>query len=121
MKKILIIVTLGVAMIFISGCIGTNQMTYNQLNQTEVNLSQKNFHVVGTAEGSYTNSYVFGLGGASKSAMRENAVQQMFRNANLKGSQTIINVSYSTSRRTILFIYSEQVVTAFGTIIEFDK
>ena len=44
---------------------------------------------------------------------------RMYKNANLRGSQTIINVSYSTARRSILGIYVEKTVTAYGTIIEF--
>ena len=119
MKKLVLLASLCLAVVMFTSCIGTNSMTYNTLNQTEVILSQNNFNVVGTAEGSYTVHYVFGLGGSSKSAIRENAVQQMYKNANLRGSQTIINVSSSTSRRSILGIYVEKTVTAYGTIIEF--
>jgi hypothetical protein len=119
MKKLVLLAGMMLAVVMFSSCIGTNHMNYNALSQTEVVLSQSNFNVVGTAEGSYSVSYIFGLGGTSKTAMRENAVQQMFKNANLRGSQTIINVSYSTSRRNILGIYVEKTVTAYGTIIEF--
>ena len=42
-----------------------------------------------------------------------------YKNANLKSSQAIINVNYSTSVRTVLGFYTEYTVTAYGTIIEF--
>ena len=119
MKKLVLLASLCLAVVMFSSCLGTNHMTYNALSQTEVVLTQSNFNVVGTVEGSHTVSYIFGLGGTSKSDIRENAVQQMYKNANLRGSQTIINVSYSTARRSILGIYVEKTVTAYGTIIEF--
>ena len=119
MKKLVLLASLCFAVVMFSSCLGTNKMTYNALSQTEVVLTQNNFNVVGSAEGSYSVSYIFGLGGTSRSAVRENAVQQMYKNANLRGSQTIINVSYSTSSRTIFGIYTQKVVTAYGTIIEF--
>ena len=119
MKKLALLASLCFAVVMFTSCLGTNKMTYNTLNQTEGVLTQNNFNVVGTAEGSYSVSYIFGLGGTSRSAVRENAVQQMYKNANLRGSQTIINVSYSTARRNILGIYVEKTVTAYGTIIEF--
>ena len=49
----------------------------------------------------------------------DNAVEQMYKNANLKSSQAIINVNYSTSVRTVLGFYTQRTVTAYGTIIEF--
>ena len=119
MKKLLMVFVAGITLFLFTGCMGSNKMVYNSLNQTQVVLSQNNFTVVGTAEGTFSTSYIFGLGGSSKSAMRENAVQQMFKNAQLKGSQTIIDVSYSTSVRTVLGIYIQKVVTAHGVIIEF--
>ena len=119
MKKLVLLAGMMLAVVMFSSCLGTNRMTYNALSQTEVVLAQNNFNVVGTAEGSYSVTYIFGLGGTSRSAVRENAVQQMYKNANLRGSQTIINISYSTSSRTVLGIYTQKVVTAYGTSIEF--
>ena len=87
MKKLVLLASLCLAVVMFSSCLGTNHMTYNALSQTEVVLTQSNFNVVGTAEGSHTVSYIFGLGGTSKSDIRENAVQQMYKNANLRGSQ----------------------------------
>lgn len=120
MKRVVVTaIALGVVVLLVSGCHGSQNMVYNSLSQTEVVLSQNNFRVVGSAEGVYKGQYVFGLGGSSKSLMQENAVQQMYKNAKLRGSQTIINVCYSISTRTIFLFYKERVVTAYGTIIEF--
>ncbi|MBR1834899.1 MAG: heavy metal-binding domain-containing protein [Bacteroidales bacterium] len=119
MKKILVIVAMGIAMVLFAGCTGYNRMTYNTMNQTKVVLDKANFEVIGQVEGVYSTEYIFGIGGHTKAAMRENAAQQMYKNANLRGSQAIINVTYSTSHRTILGVYSEYTVTAYGTVIEF--
>ena len=77
MKKLVLLASLCFAVVMFTSCLGTNKMTYNSLSQTEVVLAQNNFNVVGSAEGSYTVSYIFGLGGTSRSAVRENSVQQL--------------------------------------------
>ena len=116
MKKMLLIAAMVFGMVVMSSCSGYNRMTYNTMNQTHVLLDKANFEVVGQVEGSFT---VLCIGGYSKSALKDNAVEQMYKNANLKGSQTIVNINFSTSVRTVLGFYSEYTVTAYGTVIEF--
>lgn len=119
MKKMLLIAAMVFGMVVMSSCSGYNRMTYNTMNQTHVLLDKANFEVVGQVEGSFTAEYVLYIGGYSKSALKDNAVEQMYKNANLKGSQTIVNINFSTSVRTVLGFYSEYTVTAYGTVIEF--
>ena len=45
----------------------------------------------------------------------------MFQKANLKDGQAIANITYTTSVKTILGIYTEMTVTAHGNIIEFTR
>ncbi len=119
MKKILLVVAMLLAVAMFSSCTGYNFLNYKTLNETHVVLDKANFVVVGQAEGSWSAEYVLGFGGYKTATLKENAIQQMYKNANLKSSQAIINVNYSTSVRTVLGFYTERTVTAYGTIIEF--
>ena len=83
MKKILSRVVMAVAaVLLLSGC-GINQrLTMNSnLNQTNVVLSQKNFHVVKTVTAEVSATYIFGIGGLSKQALQENAVAELTKKA----------------------------------------
>ena len=71
------------------------------------------------AEGTTMGIYICGFGGVSQEALRSNAVAEMYNNAKLKGSQTIINVNITTSVKTIAGVYTQKYVTARGQIIEF--
>ena len=119
MKKLIILVAICTSILFFSGCAGMKDMTYNTMNRTEVVLSQNNFKVIGQAEGTTYATYIFGIGGYNKKRLQENAVQQMYKNANLTGSQTIINVNYTSTVKSVLGVYTKRQVTAYGTIIEF--
>ena len=119
MKKTLLVVAMLLAVAMFSSCTGYNFLNYKTLNETHVVLDKANFEVIGQAEGSWSAEYVLGFGGYKKETLKENAIQQMYKNANLKSSQAIINVNYSTSVRTVLGFYTEYTVTAYGTIIEF--
>ncbi len=119
MEKTLLVVAMLLAVAMFSSCTGYSSLNYKTLNETHVVLDKANFEVIGQAEGSWSAEYVLGFGGYKKETLKENAIQQMYKNANLKSSQAIINVNYSTSVRTVLGFYTEYTVTAYGTIIEF--
>ena len=89
----------------------------NQI-QTSVQLSQANYKVVGTVTGQATQTYVFGIGGFKK--LKSSAVSEMYKNANLTGSQAIINtnISYKTNSYVVA---ATKTAIAQGTIIEFIK
>lgn len=116
MKKIL----LFVAVLSLSGCSTHMYQTSNyNVSETQVVLDQANFEVCGKAEGNASNTYVFGIGGLSRKALRGNAVAAMYEDANLKGSQTIINVYFKKRQMGFAPFYWNTTYTATGTIVEF--
>ena len=121
MKKALLMLVAAMGLLM-SSC-GIHQdatSNYNQL-QTQVVLNQANFEVVGTAKGECTQVYIFGIGGMSKKSMSESATSEMHKNANLRGSQAIINSNVNFKYTTVLGVYIKVTATATGTIIEFQK
>lgn len=122
MKKLFFKVAMVVAaIIMLSSCGASHYLTTNaNLQQTNVVLSQNNFHVVKNVESSVTAKYWFGIGGISKKALHENAVAELTKKANLTGSQALVNVTVKYSGRVILW-FSEITYHAEATVIEFDK
>ncbi len=118
MKKLL----LGSVLCLILLCTscGFSREATSNLNsvQTEVVLAKKNYRVIGTVYGESSQNYVFGIGGLSKKSMKDAAVAEMYRNANLTGSQAIINTNVSYKNKLIL-IYTQSTCIASGTVIEF--
>ena len=82
-------------------------------------MSQKNFKVVKTVSGFSKTTYVFGIGGASQKAARENAIQNMFEEANLTGAQTIVNIYLKKHVSSFLGLYRRVSYSASGVVIEF--
>ena len=105
-----------------TGCAASSQMTLNQnIAQTNVELSQKNYRVVGTVEGQASITRVLGIGGISKKAIKANSHAEMVKNANLKGSQALINVTTEIKMRGFIPFYTKNVYTTHGQIIEFTE
>lgn len=122
MKKILSRVVMAVAaVLLLASCgVSSNLTTNANLNQTNVVLSQKNFHVVKNVEAKVSATYVFGIGGLSKKALYNNAVAELTEKANLTGSQALVNVTVKNSAKLFL-IFGKFTYQAEGTVIEFDK
>ena len=122
MKKLLSKVVMAVAaVLLLSSCgVNANLTTNHNLNQTNVVLSQKNFHVVKNVEAEVIATYFFGLGGLSKQALHNNVVAELTKNAELTGSQALVNVTVHQSVRNLLY-YTEFRYHAKGTVIEFDE
>lgn len=118
MKKI-VLVALCIISITLTGCVGFGSAAHNSVNQTEVVLQKNNFKIVKNVQGSTQSKYLFGIGGNSSQTLRENALDNMFKEANLKDGQAVINITYTTSTHTVLGVYFEKTVTAYGTVIEF--
>lgn len=117
MKKFLLII--ASCLILFTSCGISRSHTSNQtLTQTQVQLTKNNFRVVGTVSGESTQKYWFGIGGMSYKSMSESAIADMYANANLTGSQVIINTNVSFKNKLII-IYTEAKAIATGTIIEF--
>ena len=121
MKAIKFFLVAMVAIIFAS-CAGINTSSVsNNVPETKLILKEANYQIVGEATGEWTATYVFGIGGLSKKALKTNALGEMYKNAQLTGTQQIINVTTTVSTKTILGIYTKQSVIAHGYVIEFVK
>ncbi len=94
-----------------------NAMNFN-VTQTQVVLDKANFNVIGTVDGVATATYMLGIGGLSEESLKGNAIADMYKRANLKGSQTIINVNFKRCVEHVLIV-QEIEYTASGVIIEF--
>ena len=122
MKKTLLKIFVAVAAVFtLASCGVSSQLTANaNLNQTDVVLSQKNFHVVKNVEANTSATYVFGIGGLGKKALKDNAIAELTKKANLTGSQALVNITVKYSAKMIL-CYSKVTAYAEGNVVEFDK
>ena len=122
MKKILSRIAMAVAAVLLLASCGLSQsLTTNaNLNQTNVVLSQKNFHVVKHVQAETSATYVFGIGGLSKKSLYYNAVAELTKKANLTGSQALVNVTVKNSAKLFL-VYGKVTYIAEGTVIEFEE
>ncbi len=121
MKKIFYAVTIVTAGLMTSCATSAHLTTNRNVSQTNVELSQKNYRVIGTVEGSSKIARVFGIGGLSQEAIRANAHAAMVKNAKLTGSQAIINTTTEVKQRGVLPFYWKTVVTSHGQVIEFTE
>ena len=107
--------------VFFSGCAGLNMTPYaNDPVETKVVLSKSNYHIVKEVSGEWSATYVFGIGGLSKKALNNNAISEMYKNAELKGNQQIINITTTQSVESWALIYSKVRAKAHGYVIEFE-
>ena len=122
MKKIFLFGVVAAISLLMTGCGFSKEAVSNQnQNQTSVVLSKNNYTIVKSVRGESTQTYVFGLiGGLSKKSLKESAMSEMVKNANLKGSQAIINVNVQY-KKTISPIITQTTAIATGTILEFTK
>lgn len=104
MKKLLLLFV----MVILSACATQTETfyTHNQF-QTNVVLSEANFVVVKNVEASTSRCFNSGIA-------RNAAIEELFEKAELKGSQTIANITVSQSEGTFC-----DRAKAFGTVIEF--
>ena len=119
MKKFSVLVLL-VAALCLTGCAVSSSIS-NNLTQTQVVLSENNFKVVGQAYGEAQATYIFGIGGLSKKALRNNAIDEMSKNANLTGAQTLTNVTTNYSIKMFTPVYIQLTCSATANIVEFNK
>lgn len=121
MKKALRTILILVTAWILTGCGATANLTSNiNNNQTNVTLSKNNYHIVKTVESEVSSTYYFGLGGLSKKSLHDNAVAELTKKANLKGSQALINITVKQSVKSLL-IYTRVTYYAEGTVIQFDR
>ena len=119
MKKLLVMGAVILGTLSLSSC-GMTTTTSNNITETKVVLQEKNFKVVGQAYGEAKATYILGFGGLRKRALRANAIDEMSRNANLTGAQTLTNVTTHTSMKMITPLYIQITCDATANIIEFE-
>lgn len=120
MKDLRTIIAAICVLFLLSGCGASLPVTSNHnVHQTNVVLSQNNYDIVRHVEAEVSATYVFGIGGVSRKALKSNAVAELTREANLTGSQALVNVTVMQGGFTFAGIYSKVIYTAEGTVIEF--
>ena len=120
MKKLFLICAVSFAVLCLGSC-GVAATISNNFTETKVVLAENNFKVVGQAYGEATAKYILGIGGLSKKALKNNAINEISKNANLTGSQTLTNITTNSSIKMLTPLYMEITYTATANIIEFTK
>lgn len=91
-------------------------------NNTNVELSKKNFKVIEKVSGKSTATYIFGIGGLSNKALIEKAKFKMLENADLiGGSKAIINLTTESHISIVYPLFFQKRVTVSGHIVEFTE
>ena len=123
MKRLCYIAALLICVFAFSGCAAVSSHLTSNVNtiQTNVVLSEANFHVVKQVEESVSATYVFGIGGMGKKHLCDAAVERLVGKANLQGSQALVNVTVRQTFQNVLFFYQKVTTTANGLVVEFDE
>jgi hypothetical protein len=112
MKKHILFMTF-ITLLLLTSCasFNPNVSSVNQ-NQTQVNLSSNNFKVVKRIQGSARATYILGIGGLNKKGLVAAAKKEMYDEAQLSGSQCIINehTEWKTSN-LIPYVWGTATVT----------
>ncbi len=113
---------LSFVILFFSSCAMHNGLTSNSnLHNTEVVLSKKNFKVIARVKGESKATYVFGIGGLSKSALIAEAKEDMLSKADIiGGSKAIVNETVEIKNAFYLFVWVNKV-TVSANIVEFTE
>ncbi|MDR1500024.1 MAG: hypothetical protein LBI58_03490 [Tannerellaceae bacterium] len=120
MKKVTFAILLACALV-LPGCgVTSTAMINDNTTLTNVELSKKNFVVLGQTEGVSSDMYILGFGGFAK-RLYGKAKTDMLQKANLKGkSRAVVNITYDTHIAFYFFV-NVYTVTATGTVIEFTE
>jgi len=98
-----------------------NVLNHNQ-NNTQVELSQKNFEVVGEVKGNAEVNYVLIFGGRKKQELYNTAYSEMLEKANLVGeSKVLSNIITEEHIGGIPPFYFTRTLTLKANVIEFTK
>ena len=120
MKKLFLICAVSFIVLCLVSC-GVASSIPLSITETKVMLAENNFKVIGQAYGEASATYICGIGGLSKKALKNNAINEMSKNANLTGAQTLTNITTNMSIKMITPLYMNITYTATANIIEFTK
>lgn len=120
-NRVTIIAIILTSLFMLSSCgVTTERFTNSNQWLTEVKLNSDNYRIVKQIKGEAHATYVFGIGGMSKRALTESAISNMLDNAQLTGSQAIINTTYYVNTKNIVPpIYIKRTAYATAYVIEF--
>lgn len=103
-----------------SSCVSHFGLVSNQnQNQTSVQLSEKNFVVVGNVSAKSHANYFLGIGGVNREGLTAQARRKMTAKAGLEGkSRALINenTDYQTN---VIFPFSQVKIITSATVVEF--
>lgn len=121
MKTIKILLIVFLPMILITSC-GIHSAMVGNINNsnTNVELSKKNFKIIGRVSGSSTATYVFGIGGLSNKNLIERAKAEMLGQLS-GGSRAIINVTTESHYTLIVPFFYRKTITVSAHLIEFTE
>lgn len=107
----------------LSSCGFNHAYVLNQnQNNTQVQLSEKNFEVVGQAEGTAEVEYVLIFGGLKKRALFNDAYSQMVENAQLNSSsRALTNILTEEQISGFPPFYYKRTLSVKSNVIEFTK
>lgn len=121
MKVLNISVVILFATLLLPGCGIHTALVGNMAgHMTNVELARKNFKVVDKISGTYTATYIMGVGGLSHKALIEKAKADMFARNDLTGSsKAVVNVAVEEHIAAFLIFYVRRTVTVSAHVIEF--
>ncbi len=103
-----------------ASCVGLNLSPLVNYQPSNAVISDNNYRIVGEVSGECSQQYIFGFGGMSDKSKESNAIKEMYKNANLKPGQAIININVTYTQQVyFLAIVIKVTSIAHGTIIEF--
>jgi hypothetical protein len=122
MKKIYLCLFIATIITLFTNCGIHSGLTLNLNNHnTEVVLSQANYVVIKSIQGSSSAKYFLGIGGVRKKALISEARAQMLRDQDILGSsRAVINETVET-HRAFAFFFTSYTVTVSAHLIEFKK
>lgn len=122
MKKLFGLFVIASFILTLSSCVamGLKTGSSNYSQSVAAPFDQNNFVVVKRVEGEQSCDRLFGIGGLSDSYLKESALSNMYKNANLTGSQMIVDIHVVKSISFVLGpVYIRSTQKATGTVIEF--
>lgn len=123
MKQLILLVIALSSAALLSSCGVNSAITGNyNLNNTEVQLSNANFHIVDKIYGNADASYVLFIGGTGEHQLYENAYSKMMAKADLtKGARAVCNVLTEEQFEGFFPLYWTRTITVSANVIEFTK
>lgn len=116
MRRIVYLLLALIGISALSSCTTTSKLSV----ANSANVSQANFHKIGTISRSYTATYIIGMGGGVKAKKLASAIEEMTYTLGPNQALAYINVVESTTF-PILPIIITQTTTVSAVKIQFDE